>query len=141
MQITSSTSVLSTAQSLLPGTYTVQVVAETANQYYPGGSKYYQLTAQLQRRTLLLANTPTALVLPNDFNGTFPAGTIAHADYAATSSPFYILVTTGAAYNNRAAVAPWILWEQGNQQMDVAIDDALEFDYNFISGPTRPYNY
>ncbi|MCJ1296969.1 hypothetical protein MMC34_008538, partial [Xylographa carneopallida] len=140
VQITSATAILNTTQTLLPGVYTVQVVAETANQF-PGGSKYYQLTAQLQPRTLLKANTATPLLLPASFNGTFPAGTVAHADYAATSAPFYILVTSAAAYNNLAAVAPWLFWEQSLDGADVALDDALELDNNYITGPNQPYNY
>ena len=141
VQITSDTAVLSTGQALMAGNYVVQVVGETANQYYPGGSNYYQLTAQLQQRTLLTTGTPTVLTLPAAFNGTFPAGTIAHADYSATSSPFYIIVTTAAYYNATAAISPWVVWEQGSDNMDVAIDEVLNFDYNFIFGPYKPYNY
>ena len=143
VQITSSSAGLSSSQPLLAGSYAVQLVAEAPSIYaqFPGGSKYYQLSVQLQPRTLLTAGTATALLLPAAFNGLFPAGSLAHADYAATTAAFYIVVSTAAAYTDTTVVAPWLVWEQGSAMQDVAVDDALEYNGNFISGPQQNANY
>ena len=122
-QITSNSSLLQlTSQQLYAGEYLIQVTSEAVGYPYLGGDTWYQLSLQLQPRTLVQPGVATPLALSTP-DASFPEGAFAHADFNSSGVPFYLIVTTDSS-NSSSSLAPWLFWlpvMQGDFDMQAAL--------------------